>query len=95
MSKKQTDLQKAAGKLISSIQKEWGKELGEPRAELSENVMHTAHNFLQAGSAEEMKTLLGTMTIRQYLGEAWVRAHPKVQAAILTLDELLTCKAAL
>ena len=38
----------ATGKLISVIQKEWGKELGEPRAELSENVLSAAHHLLLA-----------------------------------------------
>lgn len=90
MPRKRTHIEKAAGKLISIIQKEWGNELGEPYAELSENVMNTAHDFLQAGTANKIKEILGSLTISQYLGEDWVQTHPNVVPAIMSLEEEIT-----
>ena len=79
----------ALGLLISAIQKEWGEQLGEPRAEASEEVMNSAHDLLQAGTAEEVKRVLGPLTLRQYLGEVWVQAHPRVKPAVLVVEGLL------
>lgn len=89
MPKRKTDIQKAAGKLISVIQKEWGEALGEDNAEFSENVMDAAHDLLQAGTKEKIKELLGTLTVKQYLGEVWVQGHPNVITAVSNLEELL------
>lgn len=89
MAKKKSDFQKAAGKLISAIQKEWGDELGNSNAEFSQNVMDAAHDLLQAGSTEKARELLGAMTVRQYLGEVWVQAHPSIKPAISAIEELL------
>ena len=90
MPRKKTELQKAIGRLISAIQKEWGEQIGEPHAGFSEEVMHSAHDLLQAGSVEEVKKVLGPLTVRQYLGEVWVQAHPKVKPAILVVEDLLS-----
>jgi hypothetical protein len=91
MPKVKSDFQKATGKLISSIQKEWGEELGlgESRAEFTENIMNNAHNLLQAGSLEEVKKLLGNLNVLQYLGEVWVQKHPQVKTAISAIENLL------
>jgi hypothetical protein len=89
MPKKKTELQKAAGKLISAIQKEWGDVLGEENAEFSENIMDAAHDLLQAGTQDKMKEVLGGMTVKQYLGEVWVQGHPNVKPAILALQDQL------
>jgi hypothetical protein len=50
MTSSRTTLEAAAGKLIAAIQKEWGIEAGEPESAASENVMHAAHELLQAAS---------------------------------------------
>jgi hypothetical protein len=89
MPKKKTDLQKASGKLISAIQKEWGEELGGSSAEFSEDVMSAAHALLQAASAEEMAVVLGPKSVRQYLGDVWVQRHSCVKPAIENLESLL------
>lgn len=89
MPKKKTEIQRAAGKLISAIQKEWGSVLGEENAEFSENVMDAAHNLLQASTREKVKELLGGMTIKQYLGDVWVQGHPSVKPAIQELQDQL------
>lgn len=73
---KRSEFQKAAGKLISVIQREWGEELENSNAEFSEKVMDSAHDILQAGSPEKARELLGPLTIRQYLGGVWVQSHP-------------------
>lgn len=92
MPKAKTDIQKAAGKLISAIQKEWGEALGEDHAEFSEDVMNAAHDLLQAGTKERMRDLLGSLSVKQYLGEVWVQGHPSVKPAITALEEKLNDK---
>ena len=89
MVRKKTSLQKAAGKLISAIQKEWGEELGEPNAEFSEDVMDRAHDLLQAGTYGEIKKLLGSRTVSQYLGEVWLQRHPSVKKAVAAFEDQL------
>jgi hypothetical protein len=46
MTNSRTELEAAAGKLISAIQKEWHSEAGEPESAASEAVMHLAHELL-------------------------------------------------
>lgn len=89
MARNKSEFEMATGKLISVIQKEWGKELGEPRAELSENVLGAAHHLLQARSIPEAKKLLSSRTVVQYLGEIWVRHHPDVLPAIRRVEKIL------
>jgi len=89
MPRQRTEAEAAAGKLISAIQKEWGKENGESVARISENVMDLAHTLLLARSAEGMLQLLGTRSAKQYLGELWVARHPAVLAAIKHLEHTL------
>ena len=89
MARKRTGLQKAVGKLISAVQKEWGEELGEPHAEFSEDVMDRAHDLLQAGTSEEVRKILGPRTVSQYLGEIWLQGHPNVKQFVAAFEELL------
>ena len=81
-----SDSEKAAGKLISAIQKEWNEEMGTPQAEQSEEVMGLAHNLLQARIASSMKEKLKNRTVSEYLGEFWVRRHPSVSSSIHSLE---------
>jgi len=76
--------------LISAIQKEWGRELGESNASVSEAVMELAHELLQARSAENIKSILGQRSVAEFLGELWVARHPAVVQAIQGLEEALT-----
>lgn len=89
MPKEKSELKRALGKLISEIQKEWGDELGERGAEFSENVMDSAHDLLQAGTVDGVKALLAGRSVRQYLGDLWVRRHPHVETAIGVVEDLL------
>lgn len=51
--------------------------------------MSAAHALMQSGSVENTRKLLGPLTVRQYLGEVWVRAHPSVKPAIAAVEEAL------
>lgn len=82
MPKKKSALEQAAGKLISAIQKEWGKELGESTEEVSEEVIGKGHDLLQASTSNEVTKILCGLTVTQYLGELWVRRHPAVKEYI-------------
>lgn len=90
MPRKRSELQRALGKLISAIQKEWGAQLGEPQAEFSEDVMDSTHHLLQAGTVEGVKEVLGPLTLRQYIGEVWLQGHPQVKPAVAAVEELLS-----
>ncbi len=82
-------IETAAGKLISAIQKEWGKELGESSAEVSEDVMDKGHDLLQAAKKNKVTDVLEGLSISQYLGELWVRKHPSVKKYITALEKAL------
>ena len=90
MPKQKTALQKALGKLISAIQKEWGEQLGETSAaDLSEDVMDLAHTLLQAKTAEAIKKVIDPLTIQQYLGEVWVHRHPDIKKNINEVESAM------
>jgi len=86
---KKTEFQRAAGKLISAIQKEWGEGLGEKHADFSENVINAAHDILQCRSSEKLRALLGVKNVRQHLGDVWVQRHPNVKPAIAELERII------
>lgn len=89
---KKTEFQRAAGKLISAIQKEWGEELGEKNADFSEDVLNTAHAILQCRSSEILREMLGGKTVRQHLGDVWVQRHPSVKPAIAELEQAIAAE---
>jgi hypothetical protein len=87
MPNKRTAPEKAAGKLISAIQKEWGKESGESTSNISEDVMDRGHELLQATKNNSIMEVLGNLSISEYLGELWVRRHPSVLEYIRKLEK--------
>ena len=89
MGRSRTESEIAAGKLVSAVQKEWGQYLGEPGAEVAEEVMNLAHELLQARSAQAMSKILGDRSVTQFLGETWVLRHPSVNRAIRNLEATL------
>ncbi|WP_152541485.1 hypothetical protein [Xanthomonas arboricola] len=84
-----TEAARAIGKLISSIQKEWGNELGTNHSELTETVMGAAHKLLQAEASGSLRRELAQLNVRQYLGDLWVQAHPGVKPQIAKLEEII------
>lgn len=89
MPKIKSPIEAAAGMLISAIQKEWREELGEPQAEFSEQVINRAHDLLQAAKNNNLSSVLDSLTVKQYLGEIWVRKHQSVIASISHLQALI------
>lgn len=88
MPKQRTDLQQATGKLISAVQKEWGKYAGEPiPEEIAEKIMDAAHSLSGNTSVEKIRELLGPRSVAEYLSESWVRDHPDVVPAIMAVEE--------
>jgi len=86
MPKDKSDLEKAAGKLISAIQKEWGNELGESSAEISELVMNKGHDLLAGAKDGTLLKVLNGVSVTEFLGETWVRRHPSVKESIKSLE---------
>jgi len=92
MSAKRSPIEKAAGRLISAIQKEWGDELGESTAEVGEDVMDKGHVLLQAAKNNEVLGVLKGRSVTQYLGELWVRRHPSVEEFIADFERELDAR---
>ncbi len=88
MPRNRTELEKLAGKLISSIQKVWGEQSGEEQAEISEEVMYKGHDLLQAGSIENMNSLLGSLSVSEYLGEEWLQSQPQIMEQVKRIESL-------
>ena len=86
MTKHRTNIEAAAGKLISAIQKEWGKELGEPAAPESEEIIRKAHDLLKAAKNGNITHTLKGVTISEFLGLSWVERHQSVKPTIATLE---------
>lgn len=89
MAAKKSEFQKAAGMLISAIQKEWGKEFGERSSDFSEDVMNAAHDILRCGNSDGLRAMLGGKNVRQHLGDVWVQRHPNVKPVILELERII------
>lgn len=81
-----TDTEYAAGKLIAAIQKEWIGQLGEPDADVSENVMNSAHELLAAAKSNSLIAILAGRTVSDFLSTVWVKQHPSVLPAIQALE---------
>ncbi|WP_444907886.1 hypothetical protein ACJJIR_07655 [Microbulbifer sp. SSSA008] len=89
MAREKSISEKAAGKLILAIQKEWDEEIGTIQADYSEDVLGMAHELLQARNAKGMKELLKNRTIDEFLGEFWVRRHPTIRIEIQCLERAI------
>ena len=86
MPRTRSELERAAGLLISNIQAVWHEEAGEPKSASSETVMHKSHGLLAAAKTGSLAPELAGATIGEYLGTAWVAAHPQVWPAIKSLE---------
>ena len=89
MTPQRTAQEAAAGKLISAIQKEWTAELGEPRADQSEQAMNRAHDLLQAAKTGKVGECLQGQSITQFLGQSWVQQHAAVMPFITSMQACL------
>lgn len=89
MTKKKSQAEKAAGKLISSIQKGWNDELGQYRATKREIVMGRAHVLLQARTADRMVQILEGKSVSDYLGGRWLLDNEEVMPYIVALENAL------
>ena len=89
MGRFRTPQEKAAGQLISAVQKVWGDYAGEPGAQVSEDAMHRCHDFLLAAKQGTLVSLLNGQSVADYIGPAWVRRHPQVLPAIRALESLI------
>lgn len=87
MTKQRTPLERAAGKLILAVQQQWDAELGEPGAGVSEEVMHNSHDLISSAKDGSLQSVLRGSSVTDFLGRAWVRAHPQVQPAIKAFEE--------
>jgi hypothetical protein len=86
MTKQRTELERAAGKLISAIQKQWSAEAGEPGSAVSEEAMHNCHDLLAASKDGTLQAVLRGGSVTDFIGRAWVQKRPAVRPAILAFE---------
>jgi hypothetical protein len=77
---------RAAGKLVSAIQKEWVEDLGTSAAAESEQVMYRAQDLIRADSPDALARLLDGRSCADHLGVDWVRAHPSVWPSLRAFE---------
>jgi hypothetical protein len=87
--RERSPVERAAGKLIVAVQREWTEDMGEPGADASEDAMHKCHTILDAARSGSLEQELCGRTIADYLGRAWVLRHPNVLPAIRDVESLL------
>lgn len=51
--------------------------------------MDKGHELLQAAKKNEVHHVLSGLSVTQYLGELWVRRHPRVTGFILQFEKEL------
>jgi hypothetical protein len=83
-------LERAVGKLVAAVQKEWHEEAGEDRAAISEQVMDRCHDLLKAAKQGSLQATLGTSSLAEFLGSEWLREHPRVQSFVEDLKTAVT-----
>lgn len=76
MPKERTDIERAIGQLIVSVQQSWSDEVGLPEANESIAVMYKCHDLLLAAKAGNLADLLRGRTIARYIGGLWLGTHP-------------------
>jgi hypothetical protein len=89
MPRKRTPANRAAGKLISAVQKVWSYRAGTEQEAEVEAVMNRATELAQAISFGRLEQMLSGRSMRDYLGADWVACHPGVDRAVRTLESAL------
>lgn len=77
-----TEVERAAGRLVSAIQREWVAALGTAEGSNAERVLQQAHGLLLAIRRDALEDEVGQKTVSQYLGADWVEAHAVVKQKI-------------
>lgn len=90
MPRNRAELEKAAGKLTSAIQKEWHQSLGTTTSSANEEVMHISHSLVKATKNGNIIQALRGGSVTDYLGREWVAHHPDVLPAIDYFEMLLS-----
>ncbi len=90
MPRERTELQRASGKLTSSLGKVWHQHLGDDELwEKCDVVLNKSHDFLQAKNAENIIQLLNGQSISEYLGEDFLQHHPQILEYIRELEKAI------
>jgi hypothetical protein len=82
MPKERTDMERAIGQLILSVQQSWNDEAGLPEADESMAVMRRCHDLLQAAKAGYLADLLKGRTIPRYICGLWLGTHPHARRQV-------------
>jgi hypothetical protein len=86
MAKRRTKVETAVGNLISAIKKEWGKEVDEPIAHESEEIIYKAHELLQASKNGNITRILNGASISELLSLTWVERRQAIKPVIMDIE---------
>jgi hypothetical protein len=78
---------RAAGKLISAIQREWNMEIGEAMPMPPNTPWVSRMASFQAVSQGRLEQELNDRAITNHIGAPWIKRHPAVAQAIQALEQ--------
>jgi hypothetical protein len=84
-----TVLERATGRLVFAIQREWTAEAGGPCAAECEDAMRSAQRLLLSARGGSLVPLIGVGSVTRYIGRKWIAAHPWVWPHVQVLESVL------
>lgn len=79
-------MERAIGRLIVVVQREWTDAMGNPGVAVSEEVLHNCHALLVAAKHDRLEHEMQGRSVAEILGLSWVRLHPRVVPAVKELE---------
>jgi len=89
--KARSPFQAAIGKLILELDRQYMSQVMDDQPlDSFEEALDKAHALLGCGSPDEVKDVLGPLTLRRYFGEMWLGSYPKISEKVSDAQELLS-----
>jgi hypothetical protein len=86
MKREDVGLQRALGRLVMAIQAEEMRAIDTPAWRETHAALGHAESLYWSAKQAALAQTLGTRTIREYLGLAWLSRHPRVLPALQELE---------
>jgi hypothetical protein len=86
MPRENSALSRALGQLLTAIQREETRAVGSADWLVTHAVLGRAERLYWAGKTRGLDTTLGRGSVGEYLGLAWISAHPRVLPAVQQIE---------
>ncbi|MFI4890960.1 MAG: hypothetical protein ACHQIL_10550 [Steroidobacterales bacterium] len=86
MKRNDNELQRSLGRLLTMIQAEEMRALDTPAWCAAHEALRRAENLYWAAKQDALAATLGSVALREYLGNAWLSRHPCVLPALQDLE---------